>query len=65
MRATTSGWEIVWPAPIGSGTLSQASAASALGTNRSRGTSRIASSTRSSEMWAAQLVDELVGGLTP
>ena len=38
MRATTSGWEIVWPAPIGSGTLSHASAASASGTNSSRGT---------------------------
>ena len=30
MRATTSGWEIVWPAPIGSGTLSHASAAQRL-----------------------------------
>ena len=51
MRATTSGWEIVWPAPIGSATLSHASAASCGGTNRSRGTVRIASSTRSSETY--------------
>jgi peptidoglycan/xylan/chitin deacetylase (PgdA/CDA1 family) len=38
MRATTSGWEIVWPAPIGSGALSHASPASSGGTKRSRGT---------------------------
>ena len=68
MRATTSGCEIVWPAPIGSGTLSHASAASASGTNRSRGTSRIASSTRSSRDVRAQLVDQPIAAaerLTP
>ena len=37
MRATTSGWEIVCSAPIGSGTFCQASRRSAAGTNRSRG----------------------------
>ena len=42
MCATTSGCEIVWPAPIGSGTLSHASRASSGGTKRSRGTARIA-----------------------
>ena len=47
MRATTSGWEIVWPAPIGSGTLSHAPRAARRGRTlaRHRG---IAASTRSS-----------------
>ena len=48
MRATTSGWEIVWPQPIGSGALSQASSRSSSGTKRSRGTAATASRTRSS-----------------
>src|SRR5215212_9868363 len=49
MRATTSGWEIVCPQPIGSGMLSQASARRSGGTNASRGTLRTALSTRSSD----------------
>src|SRR4051794_5976403 len=48
MRATTSGCEIVWPQPIGSGMLSHASETSSGGTNASRGTLRTALSTRSS-----------------
>ena len=46
MRATTSGWEIVCPEPIGSATLSHASSCRRAGTKTSRGTSRIAASTR-------------------
>ena len=65
IRATTSGCEIVWPAPIGSGTLSQASAASAFGTNSPRGTSRIASSTRSSEMCGRSCSISRVGAAEP
>ena len=40
MRPTTSGWEIVCPAPIGSGSLSHARARSSGGTNRSAGQRR-------------------------
>ena len=49
MRATTSGWEIVWPQPIGSGSLSHASSRRRSGTKRSRGTAAIAARTR----WSA------------
>src|SRR4051812_22900937 len=48
MCATTSGWEIVWPSPIGSALSSQARWRSSSGTNASRGTEATASSTRSS-----------------
>ena len=51
MRATTSGWEIVWPEPIGSATFSHASSRRRAGTKRSRGTSRMAASTRASSTW--------------
>src|SRR3990172_7810508 len=46
--ATIKGWEMVWPDPIGSGSFSYALLRSSGGTNSSRGTRRIASSTRSS-----------------
>ena len=50
MRATTTGWEIVCPDPIGSAVFSQAASARPLGTNRSRGTDAIAAKTRSSRI---------------
>src|SRR5689334_9410226 len=55
MRPTTSGWEIVWSEPIGSGMFSHASSRMAGGTNASRGTARRASSTRSSWMCRASV----------
>src|SRR2546425_12417849 len=46
MIAIIDGAEIVWPAPIGSGTSTYASSESSAWTNRSRGTARKASRTR-------------------
>ena len=48
-NATMYGCEIVWPAPIGSGSLRYADEASVSGTKRCRGTSRIAAMTRSAK----------------
>ena len=48
MCATTSGWEIVCPPPIGSASLAHAARRRRSGTKTSRGTAAIASSTRSS-----------------
>src|SRR3954467_2810778 len=50
MRATMYGCEIVWPCPIGSAASAYARRRSAVGTNDSRGTLAIASSTRASSM---------------
>src|SRR5829696_1816148 len=55
IRATTSGWEIVCPEPMGSATLSHASPWRSAGTKRSRGTSEIAASTRGSSTWLRRL----------
>src|SRR5438105_5403662 len=50
MRATMYGCEIVWSAPIGSAASSYARSRNSSGTNSSRGTRAIASSTRSSSI---------------
>src|SRR5215217_1820674 len=63
MRATTSGWEIVCPQPIGSGTFSHASARWSGGTNASRGTLRTARSTRSSSTAARSSSSSASAGL--
>src|SRR4051812_3121869 len=54
MRATMYGYEIVWPCPIGSAASAYARRRSAVGTNDSRGTLAIASSTRSSSISRAR-----------
>src|SRR3954471_10287440 len=46
MWATSDGWLIVWPAPMGSAPSSQARSRSCSGTKRSRGTRATASTTR-------------------
>ena len=55
ITATMYGCEIVCPSPIGSGRSSYANRASATGTNRSRGTARMASSTSGSVMPRASI----------
>ena len=50
MRATTSGWEIVWPAADRQRDVVPRLAARSRGTKRSRGTAATAASTRSSRM---------------
>ena len=62
MRATTSGCEIVCPAPIGSGMFSHASSRRSGGTKRSRGTSAIAASTRSSSTWRRSVLHQPLRG---
>src|SRR3954471_3703680 len=54
MRATMYGCEIVWPCPLGVAASAYARRRSPAGTNDSRGTRAIASSTRSSSMSRAR-----------
>src|SRR5512132_1026286 len=65
MRATTSGWEIVCPEPIGRATLSHASSRRCSGTKRSRGTALIAASTRWSPTYGRSSSTRRSAGLSP